>query len=55
MSPALERSTYVWLPFVVAPDGSITIEPRERWDATWLEKPFAIAEVERALRRKLEA
>ena len=29
---ALEKSTYVWLPFVVAPDGTIRIEPRERWD-----------------------
>ena len=30
-SRALERSTYVWLPLVVARDGTIRIEPRERW------------------------
>ncbi len=29
---ALERSTYLWVPFVVADDGSIRIEDRERWD-----------------------
>jgi hypothetical protein len=28
---ALERSTYVWLPFVVARDGTVRIEPRGRW------------------------
>lgn len=30
---ALERSSYLWLPFVVAADGSIRIANRERWDA----------------------
>ena len=28
---ALERSTYLWLPFAVAPDGTIRIEDRARW------------------------
>lgn len=28
---ALERSTYVWLPLVVAPDGSVRIEYFDRW------------------------
>lgn len=31
-SSALERSSYLWLPFVVADDGSIRIENRDRWD-----------------------
>jgi hypothetical protein len=28
---ALEKSTYVWMPFVVAPDGSVRIEYLPRW------------------------
>jgi hypothetical protein len=31
-SRALDRSTYVWLPFVVAKDGSVKIEYLPRWD-----------------------
>ena len=29
---SLENSTYIWLPFVIANDGSIRIEWRDRWD-----------------------
>jgi hypothetical protein len=29
---ALQQSTYVWLPFVVGPDGSARIAWRDRWD-----------------------
>lgn len=29
---SLEKSTYVWLPFVVRDDGTISIEWRDRWD-----------------------
>ncbi|MEO8561915.1 MAG: glycoside hydrolase family 43 protein [bacterium] len=28
---ALERSTYIWVPFVVAPDGTMRIDYRPRW------------------------
>lgn len=43
---ALDRSSYLWLPFVVAPDGTIRIENREHWDAG----TFAILERETAAR-----
>jgi hypothetical protein len=33
---SLQNSSYLWLPFVVADDGTIRIEFRDRWDAgTW--------------------
>jgi len=45
---ALQRSTYVWLPFVVTPAGMITIEPRTQWqldDFTRLQREAASYEL----------